>query len=140
MKRAALQSLASWRALIPPGSEVLFTENPLFVWIFLERPSYISRPQLLSALFSRPAALVLTERETALRPYLRAQGERFWDPDPNAAPDVPRLAMACAAPDLQFVVSRVPLQATPIAEVPPGIGADFHGLRLYRCPARPDSN
>jgi len=131
---------ASWRALIPPGSEVLFTENPLFVWIFLERPSYISRPQLLSALFSRPAALVLTERETALRPYLRAQGERFWDPDPNAAPDVPRLAMACAAPDLQFVVSRVPLQATPIAEVPPGIGADFHGLRLYRCPARPDSN
>jgi hypothetical protein len=127
---------ASWRAMIPPGSEVLFTENPLFVWIFLERPSYISRAQLLSALFSRPAALVLTERETALRPYLRAQGETFWDPLPITDPGVPTLAMACAVPDLQFVVSRVPLQATPIAEVPPQASADFAHLRLYQCPAR----
>jgi hypothetical protein len=125
---------ASWRALIPPGSEVLFTENPLFVWIFLERPSYLSRAQLLSALFSRPAALVLTQRETALRPYLRAQGETFWDPDPITEPGTPTLAMACAVPDLQFVVSRVPLQATPIAEVPPQVSADFIHLRLYRCP------
>lgn len=130
---------ASWRALIPPGSEVLSTENPLFVWIFLERPSYISRAQLLSALFSRQAALVLTERETALRPYLRAQGLRFWDPEPAAAASEPTLAMACAVPDLKFVVSRVPLQASPIAEAPAGVSADFHGLRLFRCPARADA-
>jgi len=131
---------ASWRALIPQGSEVLFTENPLFIWIFLERPSYISRAQLLSALFSRPAALVLTERETALRPYLRAQGLTFWDPDPTAAPGIPTLALACAVPDVHFVVSRVPLQATPIAEVPRGVSSDFLGLRLYQCPARADAS
>lgn len=127
-------SFAAWRNLIPAGSEVLFTENPLFTWIFLERPSYISRAQLASALFSRPAAVVLTERETALRPYLRSQGQTFWDPDPTATPDVPTLAQACAVPDLQFVVSRVPLQATPIAEVPAHVSSDFDHLRLYRCP------
>jgi hypothetical protein len=93
----------------------------------------------VSALFSRDAALVLTERETALRPYLRAQGQVFWDPDPTAAPGIPTLAEACAAPDLQFVVSRVPLQATPIAKVPEGVSADFHGLRLFQCPRHPDS-
>jgi hypothetical protein len=92
----------------------------------------------VSALFSRPAALVLTERETALRPYLRAQGLRFWDPDPGAPAGIPTLASACAVPDLKFVVSRIPLQATPIAAVPAGVSADFHGLLLYQCPARPE--
>jgi hypothetical protein len=130
---------ASWRAQIPPGSQVLLAENPLFVWIFLERPSYLSRAQLVSGLYSRQAALVLAERATALRPYLRAQGLRFWDPDPAAAAGVPTLAMACAVPDLQFVVSRVPLQATPVAETPPGVSADFYGLRLFRCPAPADA-
>lgn len=130
---------ASWRAQIPPGSQVLLAENPLFVWIFLERPSYLSRAQLVSGLYSRQAALVLAERATALRPYLRAQGLRFWDPDPAAAASVPTLAMACAVPDLQFVVARVPLQATPVVETPPGVSADFHGLRLFRCPAPADA-
>jgi hypothetical protein len=43
-------------------------------------------------------------------------------------------------PDLRFVVSRVPLPATPIAESPPGISANFRGLRLYQCPARADAS
>jgi hypothetical protein len=125
---------ASWRALIPPGNDVLFAENPLFVWIVLERPSYISRAQLAGALFSRPAALLLAERETALRPYLRAQGRNLWGPDPAAAQEIPTLAMACAAPDLQFVVSGAPLHVPPIATAPAGVSADFQGLKLYRCP------
>jgi hypothetical protein len=127
---------AGWRSMIPPGKEVLFAENPLFVWIVLERPSYISRAQLSGALFSRPAALVLAERETALRPYLRAQGLNFWSQDPTGARDIPTLAMACATPDLQFVVSSAPLHVPPIATAPAGTSAEFQGLKLYQCPAK----
>jgi hypothetical protein len=125
---------ANWRALIPPGNEVLFAENPLFVWIVLERPSYISRAQLSGALFSRPAALVLAERETALRPYLRAQGLNFWGADPGAVRDIPTLEMACATRDLQFIVSSAPLHSPPIATAPAGISAEFQGFKLYQCP------
>lgn len=126
---------ASWRSLIAPGTEVLFVDNPLFVWIALERPSYLSRAQLSDALASREAARVLSERESVLRPYVRAMGLNLWDPDATSAATVPTLTMACAAPDLQFVVARIPLQATPIASVAAEVNTDFKGLRLYRCPS-----
>jgi hypothetical protein len=139
--RAADKALfAGWRAIIPRGSEVLLADDPLFVWLILERPNYLSRAQQQSALYFRPAALILTQRELALRPYLRAQGLAFWEDEPTAEPGIPTLAMACAMPDLRFVVSRVPLPATPIAESPPGISANFRGLRLYQCPARADAS
>jgi hypothetical protein len=133
-------AFASWRALIPPGSEVLSADNPRFAWLALERPSYISRAQLISALYSRQAALVLTERTTALRPYLRTQGLNLWDPDPAATPGIPTLAMACAMPDLQFVVASVPLRALPIATAPAGASAGFRSLKLFRCPLSPDES
>jgi len=139
--RAADKALfAGWRAIIPRGSEELLADDPLFVWLILERPNYLSRAQQQSALYFRPAALILTQRELALRPYLRAQGLAFWEDEPTAEPGIPTLAMACAMPDLRFVVSRVPLPATPIAESPPGISANFRGLRLYQCPARADAS
>jgi hypothetical protein len=133
---AEKQRFADWRAKIPPGSEVLFPENPLFTWVLLERPSYISRAQATSALYSRSAAMFLYGRVLALHPYLRAIGEDFWDPDSSKnAPASPSLAQACAVGDLQFVASRASLDATPIAEVPATVKSQYRSLRLYQCPA-----
>jgi hypothetical protein len=129
------QMFASWRARIPADAEVLFPESPLFTWVLLERPSYLSGAQATSGLFSRPAAMFLYGRTEALRPYLRAIGQSIWDLDPKApAPATPTLAMACAVGDLQFVVSRETLAAIPLEEVPPGAKSIYRGLKLYQCP------
>lgn len=126
---------ASWRAKIPPGTEVLFPENPLLVWIMLERPSYISGSQGASALFSRSAAMFMYGRVTVLRPYLRAVGQSFWDPVKGAHPrSEPTLALACATSDLQFVVLRESLDVPPIAEVSPTAKPVYRALKLYQCP------
>jgi hypothetical protein len=129
---------ATWRAKIQPGTEVLFPENPLLVWIMLERPSYLSGPQGASALFSRPAAMFMYGRVEALRPYLRAVGQSFWDPVKGAHPrSEPTLAMACATGDLQFVVLRSALDVAPVAEVSPTAKPVYRGLKLYQCPNVP---
>jgi hypothetical protein len=128
----------SWRAKIPPGTEVLFPENPLLVWILLERPSYLSGSQGTSALFSRPAAMFMYGRVEALRPYLRAVGQSFWDPVKGAHPtSEPTLALACATGDLQFVILRNALDVTPVAEVSPTAKPVYRGLKLYQCPNAP---
>jgi hypothetical protein len=133
---AEQQLFADWRAKIPPGSEVLFPESPLFTWVLLERPSYISRSQATSALYSRSAAMFIYGRVLALHPYLRTIGEDFWDPDSNSkAAATPSLALACAVGDLRFVVSRASLEAAPLAEVPTTAMSQYRGLRLYQCPA-----
>ena len=131
---AEMQQFAEWRDKIPPGSEVLFPEDPIFTWVMLERPSYLSRSQATSALFSRSAAMFIYGRVEALRPYLRTIGEDFWDTDPKPDGSQPTLARACAVGDLQFVVSRANFAATPIAEAPPTTKSQFGGLKLYRCP------
>ncbi|MGA3158495.1 MAG: hypothetical protein ABSE43_13080 [Steroidobacteraceae bacterium] len=133
------QLFASWREKIPPNAEVLFPENPLFTWILLERPSYMSGPQATSGLFSRPAAMFMFGRAEALRLYLRSINYSVWDPDPRGpVPPQPTLALACQVGDLQFVVSRTALEATPIAEVSPSAKSAYRGLKLYRCPNIPN--
>lgn len=142
--RAAFQPddrslFASWRAQIPPGTEVLFPEDPVFVWYVLERPSYISRSQATSALFSRPAAMFMYGRTLVLLPYLRAVGQAFWDADSKAeTPDHATLAMACRTSDLQFVASRGAFDEPPIAQVPVTAKSLYRGLKLYRCPQVPN--
>lgn len=126
---------ASWRAKIPPGTEVLFPENPLVEWILLERPSYISSPQAASGLFSRSAAMFIYGRAEALRPFLRAVGQSFWDEDKKSQKmGTATLAMACAASDVKFVALRGALDVPPIAEVPATAKAVYRGLKLYQCP------
>jgi hypothetical protein len=130
---------ASWRAKIPPGTEVLYPDNPLVEWILLERPSYISASQAASGLFSRSAAMFIYGRAEVLRPYLRAVGQSFWDPEKKPHPmSAPTLAMACATSDLQFVALRSKLDVPPIAEVPATAKAVYRGLKLYQCPQPPN--
>lgn len=134
---AEIAQFASWRAKIPEGTEVLFPESPLFTWILLERPSYVSGSQATSGLFSRDAAMFIYGRAQALRPYLRSVGQSVWDLDPKHGPkpDVPTLAMACATSDVRFVASRVRLEVPAIDEVPPTSNSLYRGLKLYQCPS-----
>jgi len=126
---------ASWRAQVPPGTEVLYPENPLLEWIMLERPSYLSSSQATSALFSRSAAMLMYGRTEVLRPYLRAIGQSFWEADKGSHPtSKPTLAMACASSDLQFVMLRDSLDVPPVAEVSPAAKPVYRGLKLYQCP------
>jgi hypothetical protein len=138
-KAADKALFASWRAKIPPGTEVLYPENPLVEWILLERPSYLSSPQAASGLFSRPAAMFIYGRAEALRPFLRAVGQSFWDADKKPHPmSTPTLAMACATSDVQFVAIRSSLDVPPIDEVSPTAKAVYRGLKLYKCPHAQD--
>ena len=130
---------ADWREKIPPDTEVLFPENPLFTWIVLERPSYMSGAQATSGLFSRSAAMFMFGRAQALRMYLRSIGYSVWDLDPKGpVPPEPTLALACGTSDLQFVASRAGLEGTPIAEVSTSAKSGYRGLKLYRCPNSPN--
>jgi hypothetical protein len=134
-KAADKALFASWRAKIPPGTEVLYPDNPLVEWILLERPSYLSSPQAASGLFSRPAAMFIYGRAEALRPFLRAVGQSFWDPEKKHHPmSRPTLAMACAASDVEFVALRESIDVPPIAEVPATAQPVYRGLKLYQCP------
>jgi len=48
---------ADWRTRIPPGTNVLWPDSPVFAWFLLDRPSYISLSQLAGIIFSRELAL-----------------------------------------------------------------------------------
>ncbi len=126
-----------WRQRIAPEAEVLWPKNPLDAWVLLDRPSYLSGPQLGAELFSRPAAMVLARRMRALRPFLALEGvsgtrlPAGWSYEPQSLTDL------CAASDLRYVVTRQTLAAAPLAVAPAAAGSGFAGLRLYACPAPP---
>jgi len=128
---------ASWRAKIPPNAEVLYTPNPLLQWILLERPSYMSDVQSASVLFSRPAAMVFLERAGPLKDFLIAEDMSHLSSDLTTTQDEPTLASLCATTEVQFVVSRNDLQATPVDEIPPSFHRPYGGLKLYQCQRPP---
>jgi hypothetical protein len=135
-----MQLFAGWRARIAPGTEVLFPESPLFTWVLLERPSYVSGAQATSGLFSRNAAMFIYGRAQAMRPYLRSISESVWDLDPKHGPkpEKPTLALACAESDVHFVASRATLEGPPLEEVSSTAKSLYRGLKLYQCPNSPD--
>lgn len=126
-----IATYSPWRALITPGAEVLWVENPLYPWLLLQRPSYLSDAQLGSTLFSRSAALELRSRLMTLQPFLAAE-------NPNAAgarPSSPTLKELCGATSVQYIVSAQDLGAAPLAQAPPGADPAFASLNLYVCPS-----
>ena len=127
---------ASWRAKIPPGTEVLFPENPLLVWIMLERPSYISGSQGASALFSRSAAMFMYGRVTVLRPYLRAVGQSFWVRSRERTRGASRHLRWPAPPAIcnSWYCARVPRCATDRGSVSHWQNPHIGALELYQCP------
>jgi hypothetical protein len=127
-----------WRSRIPPGAEVLWPENPMAVWVLLQRPSYISRVQTNSALFSRAAALELNARASAVAPYLDGDNlmRRRRELTPGRRPTHATLRELCAHGTMSYVVSKEDLDAPDIDRLPLGSPGDGGMLRLYPCPGR----
>lgn len=136
--RAAFQS---WRDLIPPNSNVLWTsEEVMFgdgavnTWLLLERPSFISGTQAPNALFSRAAALEMKSRTTRLWGLVP-----FTDPfrpkgDNTSVPTGPlQLAPLCRTSTVQYVVTQATMvDATPIP-APTSAPLFLRDYKLYTC-------
>jgi hypothetical protein len=128
---------ARWRALIPPGSDVFWSESALESWVLLERPSYLSVVQTSGIMFSRASALELQRRARALSAivpegaYLRLSGGGT-----GIGPSAGQLEQACATSEFQFLVTPVRLSWRPLTEVPATVWHSSGGLRLYRCADR----
>ncbi|HTV51111.1 MAG TPA: hypothetical protein VME21_07980 [Steroidobacteraceae bacterium] len=119
---------ASWRERIPRGAEVLDAQSPLFTWVILERPNYISLEQTTSAVFSREAAMVIDRRLQALRTFLA--GEGAWTHFATAAMNLDEL---CASTDVRYIVTHRALAARPLASMPAGMPAPLGNMKLYSC-------
>jgi hypothetical protein len=129
---------AAWRALIPAGADVLCPQSPLFAWLLLERPSYLSQAQESSQLFSRAAALEVEHRVTALRGFPDAikahlAAEQSDDPAAGTLEDL----CAKVGSEMRFVVAFDDLKAAPIAIIAPTSATPYSNLKLYACPVAP---
>lgn len=125
------RQFADWREQIPVGEEVLWFDGPLYTWLLLERPNYISVLQTGTALFSRPAALEMQRREHQVLDFLyyaRLARPKDEEPIPNLT-----LQQLCSKIQANYVVSRADLHAKPLLSAPAGISATFRGYRLYGC-------
>jgi hypothetical protein len=127
-----LAVFAAWRAAIPPGTTVLWPEDPpLDDWFALQRPAYWSLYQMAGMVFSRDDAMVGTSLESQVNPLLpaiRSATDNVTDQErPSQA-----LQEICRLPDIAFVASWNDLGPTPYPTVSPD-GSRQHRLYLYHC-------
>jgi hypothetical protein len=128
---------APWRALIPPGANVFWSEAPLDTWVLLERPSYISVAQTSGMLFSRAATMELRRRAEALSAVVPAQAYMsFSGAGAGIGPSLAQLDRACTTGEFGFLVTGARLPRRPIAQLPREVWHSSGGLRLYRCSDR----
>jgi hypothetical protein len=133
-----------WRSQLPANAEVLWPESPVGVWYLLDRPSYWSRPQMAGPIFSRPATLTLDRRTAAIRTALFASRVfrkdassvtrlRNWLPATLESLDPTGLAVACADPDLGYVVSGLRLGPISLPPIAPDATRPTRQLYIYDC-------
>jgi hypothetical protein len=135
--RAMQAQFAPWRALIPPGAEVFWSESGPEAWVLLDRPSYLSVVQTSGVVFSRAAALEMQRRALALSAVVPPTAfMNFSGGGAGIGPSREQLERACATGEVEFVVSGVALGWAPLATLPREVWHPSHGLRLYRCPDR----
>jgi len=128
---------APWRALIPPGSQVFWSESPLETWVLLERPSYLSVAQTSGMLFSRPSAMELQRRAQALSGVVPANAYLDFSGDgAGLGPSTDQLQRACATSEFEFLITGAKLSWQPISQLPAATWHASGGLRLYRCSQR----
>jgi hypothetical protein len=110
LARIQAGALDQWRAVVPPGSQVFWSGRHGYVWLGLERSSYVSDWQGAGSLFDRATAMEVERRLRAVRgaddgsgdgPGAREEGqssrERFVPP---------AWRRLCAAdPRIDFVVA-----------------------------------
>jgi hypothetical protein len=131
-------SFAPWRALIPPGRDVFWSESPAQSWILLERPSYLSEAQTSGGLFSRPAAIEMQRRAVALSTVVPPAA--FWGFSGSGVglgPSPEQLERACASGAFEYLVSGARLPWAPLSRLPKETWHSSGGLGLYRCSDRP---
>jgi hypothetical protein len=139
------EAFAEWRALIPPGTEVLWFDAPVSTWMLLQRPSYLSNMQDTSGLFSRAAAMASKERVDRLESYLATEPGSAWrekqlngidtekDIEARQHDPVPLGPLCAAAPDLRFIVTRKNMLAPPLAPTPAEASWRYRDYQLYSC-------
>lgn len=122
METAARNVFQPWREVIPPGTAVLWLDNPVAVWFLLERPSYLSRSQSAGVVFSRGTALEVQRRAKVLTPLVDPDWMVGLRNDLEAGPRAVTaeiLYRICADPLLGFVVSKSdPTGRSPTVEWP----------------------
>lgn len=134
---ALVTEFAPWRALVPPGAEVFWSESPLDTWVLLQRPSYISVAQTSGMLFSRASALELQRRAEKLSTVAPASAWLDFSGDGAGIGLSPEQSeRACASSEIQFLVTGARLSWPPIAQLPREAWHSSGGLRLYRCSDR----
>jgi hypothetical protein len=105
---AADRVFRPWRQSIPVGAEVLWMDDPVAVWVMLERPSYLSQSQSAGIVFSPRTAAEVRRRAEVLRPLVDPDwmiGLKVNGPA-RARPVTPEvLGRICSDPMLGFVVS-----------------------------------
>lgn len=137
---ALKESFNPWRALIPPGSEVLWVSAEPEIaapstWLLLERPSFISITQAPNALFSRAAAIEMSKRAEALTGLLP-----FWDPfrprqqRPATQQGKLLLEPVCRNLNVRYVVTNETLVDVAPITAPVGAPLFLRDSKLYICP------
>jgi hypothetical protein len=131
-------AFATWRTLIPTGSEVVWIEKPEAAWLLLERPSYYSLQQSMSGVFKRDAAREITAREARLIPFMQADSvnsvlEFLGEPRKAERAAAPTLDEVCKAVDARFLVARSAFPEKFLAAAPAGVPSTYRAMKLYRC-------
>jgi len=128
---------APWRALIPPGNQVLWPEAPLEAALLLDRPNYLSTLQTTGVVFSREAAIELRRRADALSASVAPSSFlQFSGVGLSLGPTVAQLERACETGEFAFLVTGARLGWPPLAQLPADVWHNSRGLRLYRCADR----
>lgn len=134
-------AFAEWRSRIPPGSEVMWaadtsrtTDGVIVVWLLLERPSYVSKLQATTSLFSRRAALEIDRRTQSLRGLVPSVELSHLDRSQTARPASSALAEVCRSSTVRYVVARASFADATPTPAPPQIRKPFRNLKLYTCP------
>jgi hypothetical protein len=117
---------APFRALLPRGAEVFWAESPLGTWLILDRPSYLSVAQTSGMVFSRPAALEMQRRASALSSAFSPGAFLSFAAGGGINGSPRQLEQACGTGEFPYLVTGAVLDAAPIAAV--------SRIKLYRCP------
>jgi len=133
--RHEYEAFAPLRAQIPSDAEVLWPDAPpIEVWYLLDRQSYVSGAQTAGLVFSRAAAIAMYRRVGRVSALVRGQQFEDWTPKtPSHLTPAQKLQSACAAPDLEYIMSWTNLGPPPLASYLPNAHHPNVRARLYRC-------
>jgi hypothetical protein len=143
---AEIEEFADWRAIIPPGKNVLVADggdSGAFVWFTLGRDNYLTTAQSAGVVFSRETALEVARRSDVLLPIedpdwkvLTATERRVesGSMQPKHGDRRPLTARAlqevCSDPALGYVISKEDVGFEPIRHAR---GRQWKDWNLYDC-------